>query len=376
MKLETNLPSRLRNTKLPQSKGLFPLFEAIINSIHGLEAGGISADEGQILVMIEREGSPLFDETSDASLPNSSEPIVGFKVIDNGIGFNDENFQSFITLDTQYKIDKGGRGIGRLLWLKAFDRVEIESCFLSDQGAHKQRNFHFSPEGISNHNIQDTDDQIKRNTSIHLRGFMDPFRSNTPKTASAIARSIVEYCLWYFVRPGGAPRIMLVDRGDKISLNGLYESLMHTSADFDWIQIKDIQFDLLHVKLRSTTSSIHSIGYCADDRLVEKEKLNKYILGLHGKISNGEEFVYMCYVSSSLLNERVDPVRNTLIFHLIQGDSLTLPKSAGMKLAKELLRKYPIIFVNILIRSINMCRIEYMNLYQKKHHVIVPFFNI
>ena len=311
MKLETNLQGRLRNTKLPQSKGLFPLFEAIINSIHSLEAGGISADEGHIRMIIEREGTPLFDETSDASVPNSSEPIVGFKVIDNGIGFNEENFQSFITLDTQYKIDKGGRGIGRLLWLKAFDKVDVVSHFLNDQHACKQRSFRFSPEGISDHGIKDADDQENRNTSIHLRGFKDRFRSNTPKTASAIARSIVEYCLWYFVRHGGAPRIMLVDQGDKISLNDLYESLMHTSADFDQIQIKEIQFDLLHVKLRSTTSSIHSIGYCADDRLVEKEKLNKYIPGLHGKITNGEEFVYMCYVSSSLFNERVDPVRNT-----------------------------------------------------------------
>jgi len=339
MKLETNLRGRLRSTKLPQSKGLFPLFEAIINSIHGLEAGGTLPDEGLIRVTIEREGTPLFDEPSDASETNSSEPIVGFKVIDNGIGFNNENFQSFITLDTQYKIDKGGRGIGRLLWLKAFDKVDVVSHFLNDQDACEQRSFRFSPEGISDHRIKDTDDQVNRNTSIYLRGFKDRFRSNTPKKTSAIARSIVEYCLWYFVRPGGAPRIMLVDQREEISLNDLYESITHTSAYFDQIQIKDIQFDLLHVKLRSTTTAIHSIGYCADDRLVEKENLNKYIPGLHGRITNGEEFVYMCYVSSSLLNERVDPVRNTFDISSNSGGLFDDTEISWSEISQEVVAK-------------------------------------
>ncbi len=183
MKLETNLQGRLRNTKLPQSKGLFPLFEAIINSIHGLEAGGISADEGHIRVMIEREGTPLFDETPDASVPNSSEPLAGFKVIDNGIGFNEENFQSFIALDTQYKIDKGGRGIGRLLWLKAFDKVDVVSHFLNDQHACKQRSFRFSPEGISEYGIKDTEDQENRSTSIHH----EALRMGTVQTRPGLA---------------------------------------------------------------------------------------------------------------------------------------------------------------------------------------------
>jgi len=121
MKLETNLQGRLRNTRLPQSKGLFPLFEAIINSIHGLEAAEIPQDEKVIQVIIQREGIPFFDEPSNASRTDSSsiEPIIDFKVLDTGIGFGEDNFNSFKTLDSQYKIDKGGRGIGRLLWLKA-----------------------------------------------------------------------------------------------------------------------------------------------------------------------------------------------------------------------------------------------------------------
>ena len=36
MNIATNLNGRLRNTSLPPSRGILPLFETVINSIHGL----------------------------------------------------------------------------------------------------------------------------------------------------------------------------------------------------------------------------------------------------------------------------------------------------------------------------------------------------
>ncbi|MDR2341512.1 MAG: hypothetical protein LBD84_00520 [Campylobacteraceae bacterium] len=40
--------------------------------------------------------------------------ISGFHMVDNGLGFNEKNFKAFEELDTLNKIDKGGKGIGRL----------------------------------------------------------------------------------------------------------------------------------------------------------------------------------------------------------------------------------------------------------------------
>ena len=37
MALGTNLKGRLRNTDLPKSHGLMPLFEAVVNSIESIE---------------------------------------------------------------------------------------------------------------------------------------------------------------------------------------------------------------------------------------------------------------------------------------------------------------------------------------------------
>ena len=144
--MKTNLRGRLRNTKLPKSRGLLPLFEAIVNSIHGLEEVQIPLIEGLIQVVIKRERSPLYDTSTDdavSSHPTSGD-IVSFHVTDNGVGFNEANFKSFETLDTDYKVEKGGRGIGRLLWLKAFDRIDVVSCFLNEDEALEQRTFSFS----------------------------------------------------------------------------------------------------------------------------------------------------------------------------------------------------------------------------------------
>src|SRR3954470_12912543 len=104
MDLQTNLAGRLRNTSLPLSSGLLPLFEAVVNAIHGIEETG--EQKGKIRVEILRKETTdefrNFDEKS-----RKFDDIIGFKITDNGIGFTDENMKSFRTLDSDYKIAKG-----------------------------------------------------------------------------------------------------------------------------------------------------------------------------------------------------------------------------------------------------------------------------
>jgi hypothetical protein len=66
---------------------------------------------------------------SDAA---SDTEVNGFSIADNGIGFNNDNIESFYTSDTQYKVRRGDKGLGRFTWLKAFDRAEIESHYEAD----------------------------------------------------------------------------------------------------------------------------------------------------------------------------------------------------------------------------------------------------
>lgn len=310
--MSTNLAGRLRNTPLPLTSGLLPLFEAVVNSIHAIEEAGVSTNDGRITITILRKVKQCSLDLSDARKkgPDPLEEIIGFKIEDNGIGFTDENMASFGTLDSEHKVQKGCRGIGRLLWLKAFKQVCVESIYRAGETS-RRRTFFFNPiGGVSNENDDDAPEGSSISTCIHLDEFNPRYRSHARKTPKAIADCIFEHCLWYFIREGGAPLILLLDDGEGISLNEVCDAHMHSSAVPETILIKEQPFDLIHVRLRSNSLSAHTIAFCADNRLVTEEKLSGKVPGLHGKLTDAEgEFVYSCYVSSKFLDECARPER-------------------------------------------------------------------
>lgn len=312
MNIATNLSGRLRNTSLPLSHGLLPLFEAVINSIHGIEEANVPPESWRIRIVIEREPAlPLLDGNGDRKVGGQPLPdITGFKVIDNGVGFNEENFQAFLTLDTDHKVAKGGRGIGRLLWLKAFKNVEVESTF-DEGGSRRQRAFGFSRAGLAGGDPIDAPTGAPRQTFVRLRDFDLGYRAKSRKTPEAIANALIEHCLWYFVRQGGCPSISIEDDGTLLSLDELFEQHMHSQAVRQEVQLKERAFDLLHVKLRASAAAEHAIAYCANNRLVLEERLAGRVPGLHGSLSDDDgAFTYVCYVNSAVLDERVRPERS------------------------------------------------------------------
>ena len=134
MSMNTFLAGRLRNTPLPRTHGLMPLFEAVVNSIQAVASAMSSVEDGEVVVEIERSTQQALQlEGAGRRGAPPQEPIVGFRVRDNGCGFDDSNLQSFETLDSDFKALEGCRGVGRLLWLKAFDSVEVNSNFVGPE---------------------------------------------------------------------------------------------------------------------------------------------------------------------------------------------------------------------------------------------------
>ena len=302
MSIQTNLAGRLRNTSLPYNHGLMPLFEAIINSIHSIEELNENFKKHLISVEINRSTQTSL-ELDDAK--ENNDVIDSFTITDTGIGFNDDNFTSFKLLDTDHKALKGCRGVGRLLWLKAFNKVVIDSTYLLN-GEYKRRKFNFTVKNGVSKPEEQAILQAKHKTSVSLIGLEKSYRTASPKTLKSIAKSILEHCMWYFVREGGVPKIIVIDGNEKIDLDALYEDYMHASAVSESIQIKDKIFEITHIKLRTSTNKNHTISLCAADRLVKEENITGKILGLSNKISdqNGE-FIYACYLSSDYLTEKV-----------------------------------------------------------------------
>ncbi|MCB9475831.1 MAG: ATP-binding protein [Deltaproteobacteria bacterium] len=311
MSIKTNLKGRLRNTDLPTTHGLMPVFESITNSIHAIEDFG-DVEQGKITLRILRSAQEDIQLQGRGKRgPAPSLDIWSFSITDNGIGFNDENMEAFETLDTEHKISRGCRGVGRLLWLKAFEYVEVTSVFEGDSEHKMLRTFRFNDtHGIHSSTTIAAPIDSSRETTVKLVGFDKKYQKNAPKTLPSISNSLFEHCLWYFVRDGSAPDIEVVDGDDSVSLFDIYDAHMESDAVVENLAIKSHSFSITHIKLREMRSKEHGLAFCASNRLVAEEPITNKVAGLFGRISDEHgDFTYSCYISSPYLDKKVRPER-------------------------------------------------------------------
>ncbi len=308
MALITSLAGRVRNTSLPKSHSLLPLLEAVVNGLQAIDARfGENIEHGRLRVTLQRSGQDEFDfDLSDAGRV-TLKPILGFLIEDNGVGFTPANMSSFETLDSDYKAEMGCRGVGRLLWLKAFDRVSIRSAYLDDDGDLRARAFKFSVDREVEHD-EAPDCFDETGTVVYLDGFKAAFQRNAPKTGETIARAVFEHCIWYFLRPGGAPEVTIVDDEDVISLTKLMEEFVFSELPQTTIEVKGKKFAMINLRLKSSTRNLTPrLCWCAASRVVVEENLTGKIPGLYGRLKDdtATEFTYVCYLSSDFLDAHV-----------------------------------------------------------------------
>lgn len=308
MALTTSLAGRVRNTSLPKSRALLPLLEAVVNGLQAIDARfGDDTGQGRLRVKIHR--SPQVELDLDTGGPGRAplKPIVGFSVEDNGVGFTAENMASFETLDSDYKSGVGCRGVGRLLWLKAFDRVSVRSAYSDADGTLRGRQFRFS---VAQEVEQDgvPADFTDAGTTVILDGFKKPFQQSAAKTVDAIARELFEHCVWFFLRPGGAPDLTVSDDDESVSLSGLLSDFVYSEMPTTTITVKGEKFDMVNLCLKSSTrNSTPRLQWCAANRVVMDENLTGKLPGLYGRLKEEgkPEFTYVCYLSSRFLDDHV-----------------------------------------------------------------------
>jgi hypothetical protein len=302
--LATNVGGKIRNLPNFYKEALMPVFEAVANSIQAIEEL-TSISNGNIQINIVHDPS-LLDSTEH------EKKIINFEIIDNGIGFNSENFKSFCTSDSTYKIKKGCKGIGRFLWLKAFDSVEVFSTY-RENDVFYQRKLKLTKNGITHDKpVVSTVEELQ--TCVKLIGFKKDYQDQPSayKKTSTIAQRIFEHCLSYYIT-NQAPNITIMDEDESISLNDLYTKVKD-GIKTEPFNIKQEKFLLHHVKLYSTYSKLHNIVLCATHRDVKRCNMSKFI-GTSSQIDTGDEkFVYAAYVESAYLDNNVDLTRQGFEF--------------------------------------------------------------
>lgn len=344
----SNIANKVRNTRLPRTKPLLPLFELISNSIHSIEEAIakniLKPGEGKIVIDCIRNGS---QETLEQLVDIDIYPIHSFIVSDNGIGLDEENLKAFIEADTDHKIDIGGKGVGRFVCLKAFRELNITSYF-KENSETKAIKFDFKPTKEGFHNFSNlSPNGIKNGSVIKLNGIKEDYQKALPKELSAIAREIVAHFQLYFIRSTN-PQIVIRNQNNiEFNLDTLFKTEFKSDVKSGNFNIGDINFELFLTK--STEFQSHKIHFCAHNRSVITEGLYSKLVDLGKKPIEEDDFkfFYQAHIVSDILDENVDTERIGFIFP--DGDeeeeesidiNLAKVRRASIKCIEELLSDY------------------------------------
>ena len=306
--MRVDVAGKLHNTGLPRSKPLLPVFEAVVNSLQAIEELTSITESPHIDILAIREET--LNEIKGAGA------IHTFVVTDNGVGFTTRNTESFFTSDTRYKAGKGGKGLGRFLWLKAFRAAEIESHYV-ENGKMWQQKFAFTPDA-DQPPTPELSSELKPTTVLRLVGMLDPWKEVCPRSLSLIARRLIEHCLPFFIDPK-APLVTLRDEIDSIELNKLFaETFAEVATDHNF-RLKDHAFRMRGFRLYTPDENQHRLMYAANSREVRTERIDKFVPNLQSRLSDEVgSFVYLGFVESDYLDKTANGERTD--FSIPPGD--------------------------------------------------------
>ncbi|WP_155992658.1 hypothetical protein [Acidocella facilis] len=335
---EFDLAGRVRNLGLPASavNSLIPLFEAVSNGLHAIEARwkDDATRLGQVTIEIHRSGD------------DDGGGVTGFTVTDNGIGLNETNWRSFLTSDSPMKIARGGKGVGRLGWLKAFSDCRITSRFDGADGV-MCREFGFAlrdgPNPIHGHVLTREAGRKGAGTEVRLMPFQPNFEAYCPKKAATIAAKLVGHFLNYFAL-GKLPHMVITDGAEVINLGKFFSDNQQRND----VKVIDIQLDpiigpsefqiyhvLLHKQLKFLEGGNHWMFYAGNERVAYQEQLDSQ-LGLK-YVGENSDCVYVGLVTGSYLDGHVNQERTNFTFG---KDRMAEIHKAAIASAKEFLGQY------------------------------------
>jgi hypothetical protein len=290
---------RINNMRLPDGKTavLYSVYEAVSNSIHAINdrfTESKAAEHGKIDVDI------AIDDEGD---------ISSISIVDNGVGFTPENLSSFETSDSRFKYQRGGKGVGRFIWIKMFETIRVESVYKKGQSA-ERISFRFAPEKANSIANKRVSSALGRHpeTKITLSDLRLEQRGRV-RLSSYLKDLALHFFPQFIART--LPKINITYRGETSSLN-----------EFIADQVEAPVRVVVPVKFDEGETSI-TVDHLFVDSSISTGLRNSYLLTAHGRLvgepvsierkyalkelANGK--AYVAVVSSEFLDERVDQER-------------------------------------------------------------------
>ena len=89
--MQVDIRGKINEKKLAFNNTLLPLFEAVVNSIHAIEEGS-ATNPGIVKIDLIRSPQSVVNFGEPGNVP----PFRDFVITDNGIGFTDRNYDSYM----------------------------------------------------------------------------------------------------------------------------------------------------------------------------------------------------------------------------------------------------------------------------------------
>ncbi|MES2987046.1 MAG: ATP-binding protein [Pseudomonadota bacterium] len=296
----------LARTNLARHIGgfLLPVFEAVSNSIHSISEKYPAAD-------VQRLGRIVIKVIDGSDIDKFS-----ITISDNGSGLDKKNFDAFLTPFTGNKLRKNGKGFGRFIAFKVFERVEYESLlaneevtfrFLFDvyqdeevQRLRGRREFPYE-EGCSVRYSDVRAEYVSRWRELGQKSFLDNLTQNF---------------LTYLVN-GFMPETKVIYNGVETDLRSHFVTVFHHEESHNF----DLTLDGHNYNFRLDVSRAdrnapferHALLFFADSRILGKGRPIEAKLGRAAfQRADGSEYVVIASVSGDYLDENANNDRTFL----------------------------------------------------------------
>jgi len=314
--LKENLSNRVKKLTKPGNSGqaVQPFLEAVSNACMAIDdrmEATSAAFEGYVRIDVEGLGG---DD-------------VQITVRDNGIGLDHDRYEAFCTVDTDYKSERGGKGVGRLYWLDAFKKTVVESQY-RDGDLLKVRAFEFrlaDTDQVSDIDPSSTWMSDEIGTEVRFTGLRQgPYLEKFPKQADALKNYLAAQFIADFLG-GGGPTIRLSittksgTESEFIYPETINELVERGPVSLTAIEVQDVgrfevQGYLCDGKASRGLNGKHQVHFLGNDRTVESRKVDD-LLGINNlTYGDADQLAMHLVVSGEFLDDRVAESRTAFTF--------------------------------------------------------------
>ncbi|WP_031456917.1 hypothetical protein [Flavobacterium chungangense] len=318
---KVNYTGLINSIDIKPDEYLLPLHEVIVNSIQSIEDRVNPTDSGSIIIKIHR----VFQEKLELENADDYQPITGFTVTDNGVGFTTKRETAFSTPFTNFNYEKGGKGMGRYTVLACFGNMEIESSFTDEKSVFNKKYKFDNLTGLQKYpeSVENFTDDFKNKTTVKLNNYRPEYFNFANKlkiSIKDIADDIIQHCLLFFIGSADIPTIRILYDNEKIEdaivLNDIYKTVIEVEKNELNLKFSDIEedFNLRYIRNYNGVHS-HSIHLCANKREVgKKQSLTNYLPSFKELYNENKKYYLSIYVESKFLDDNNHPQRNRFTF--------------------------------------------------------------